>query len=476
MTDERPTSGHERRPEGRGGLTRGGHEPAVGAGDGEAHERATARPRVVEHGAHDELRLGCQPASQVARVRLDAGWVGQHRSQSRHRVSARRARGACRRDRRGRSGGHGVQDGRGGLHLRIIEEARRGSHWRLAGRGGHGPEVEGQLQAAALSRRPRRRSLSNPAGDGRGQHGLFRLGIGATAVGSLARQSVDQGTELVLAEEPYDLRAVVVAQPGALEVQDDGRQAVDRHQLAPEQHVVPVEPELVAQLVRSDLVEPREDALQRLEVDEQLGSRLVTHARDARDVVRRIALERLEVDHLPGVEAVAIVDARGVVDDGRLDAQSGRHEPGPLGDQLQHVEVAGDDDRLQVAQLGLPRERADEVVRLVAGQLVDGDAKGRQGLADDGELLPQVVRRRSACGLVGLVAVGPEGAADVEAAHDVVRLHVCEATQDDGPEAEGGVDELALAGGQRRLEQGEIGPVDEAVGIEEHEPFHCPAV
>ena len=66
VTDERPTGGHERRPEGRGGLTRGGHEPAVGAGDGEAHERAAARPRVVEHGAHDELAAGL-PASQPGR-------------------------------------------------------------------------------------------------------------------------------------------------------------------------------------------------------------------------------------------------------------------------------------------------------------------------------------------------------------------------------------------------------------------------
>ena len=51
-------------------------------------------------------------------------------------------------------------------------------------------------------------------------------------------------------------------------------------------------------------------------------------------------------------------------------------------------------------------------------------------------------------------------------------MSMCEATQHDGPEAEGRVHELALAGRQRRLEQGEVGPIDEAVRVEKHEPFH----
>ena len=40
------------------------------------------------------------------------------------------------------------------------------------------------------------------------------------------------------------------------------------------------------------------------------------------------------------------------------------------------------------------------------------------------------------------------------------------------PEAERGVHELALAGRQRRLEEREVGAIDEAVRVEEHEPFH----
>ena len=131
---------------------------------------------------------------------------------------------------------------------------------------------------------------------------------------------------------------------------------------------------------------------------------------------------------------------------------------------------------LELALLGLPRERADEVVRLEARHLVDRDAERGQRLAHDGELVAQVVRRRPARGLVLLEAVGAERAAHVEAAHDVVGLHVLEAAQHDGPEPERGVDQLALAGRQRRLEQGEIGAVDQAVSVEQHDPFHRPSV
>ena len=73
----------------------------------------------------------------------------------------------------------------------------------------------------------------------------------------------------------------------------------------------------------------------------------------------------------PGVEAVSLVDPLRVVDDGRLDAQARRHELRALGDELEHVEVARDDDRLDVlAHLRLAGQRADEVVGLEALHLV----------------------------------------------------------------------------------------------------------
>ena len=64
---------------------------------------------------------------------------------------------------------------------------------------------------------------------------------------------------------------------------------------------------------------------------------------------------------------------------------------------------------LQVASLGLAGERADEVVRLPALELVDGDAEGLDELAHLGELVAQVVGHLATRRLVvgeGLVAEG----------------------------------------------------------------------
>ena len=54
--------------------------------------------------------------------------------------------------------------------------------------------------------------------------------------------------------------------------------------------------------------------------EDELRGRLLPHAGDARDVVRRVTLERLVVDHLVGPQAEPLVDPRDVVDDGVLDA------------------------------------------------------------------------------------------------------------------------------------------------------------
>ena len=134
--------------------------------------------------------------------------------------------------------------------------------------------------------------------------------------------------------------------------------------------------------------------------------------------------------------------------------------------QLEHVQVARDDDRVDALLLRLEAERADEVVRLVAVQVEDGDPERGERLAHDGELLAQVVRGGPAGPLVGAVHVGALGPADIEAADDVVRLGVLEAAQHDAPEPERGIDQLPLAGRQRRLDEREVRAIDEAVRVD----------
>ena len=117
-------------------------------------------------------------------------------------------------------------------------------------------------------------------------------------------------------------------------------------------------------------------------------------------------------------------------------------------------------------------DRADDVVGLVAGHLVDGDAQRGHDLANLGELRAQVVRHRRASGLVvGELLVAEGGPGQVEAGGHVLRPDVLDAAQEDAAEAEDGVDQLALARRQRR--QGVVAAVDEAVAVEQHQASHA---
>ena len=146
------------------------------------------------------------------------------------------------------------------------------------------------------------------------------------------------------------------------------------------------------ELLRGDLVEPGEQRVEVAELADELGRGLLADAGHARDVVGRIALERLVVDHLVRPQAEALVDPGDVVHDRVLDPGAGRHQPDPRRDELEHVEVDGDDRRLEVlARVELAGDRADDVVGLVARHLVDRDAQRLDDLADLGELVAQVV-------------------------------------------------------------------------------------
>ena len=229
--------------------------------------------------------------------------------------------------------------------------------------------------------------------------------------------------------------------------------------------------ELVAQLLGLDLVEAR---VQRSSVPNSRISFAAVFSPTpghARDVVGRVALERLVVDHLVRPQPVPLVDPGDVVHDRVLDAGPGRHQPDARRDELEHVEVDGHDRRLEVvARVELLRDRADDVVGLVAGHLVDRDAEGLDDLADLRELVAQVVRHLRAGRLVlGVLLVPERRAGEVERDREVVRLQVLEPAQDDAREAEHAVDELAPRRRQRRKR--EVAAVDEPVAVEQHQAF-----
>ena len=221
-----------------------------------------------------------------------------------------------------------------------------------------------------------------------------------------------------------------------------------------------------------DLVEPGDQRVEVAELADQLGRGLLPHPGNAGDVVRGIALQRLVVDHLVRPEAEPLVDPGDVVHDRVLDAGPRGHQAHPRCDELEHVEVDRDDGRLEVLRVvELLRDRADDVVGLESGHLVDRDAQRLDDLADLRELVAQVVGHLHARALVlGVLLVSERRPGQVERDREVVRLEVLESAQHDAREAEDAVHEVAARRGERR--KGEVAAVDEPIAVEQHQAFH----
>src|SRR5204862_6450124 len=106
-----------------------------------------------------------------------------------------------------------------------------------------------------------------PRGASRGHvaavdHGLQRLASLFRRLARHRRQALDERPELVLAEEADDGVAVVVPEPGRLEVDRDREVAHDPGELATHEDLVDVLAELLAELRRADLVEPGEERVE----------------------------------------------------------------------------------------------------------------------------------------------------------------------------------------------------------------------
>ena len=361
-----------------------GHDAAVRGGDRERERRPAPGSRVVGDERRTDEGLGGEPRAEVldpvGAADLDPARVDDRRRERRGQVADRLDRGRLT---------VAIASGRG-----AAVASRRA--WRV-----HRVEIEAELELAALGPRagPGGAPAIRPADDPGRRHVAavdHRLEAVRPLLGRLAghrREALDQRPELVLAEQPDDRVAVVVAEPGRLEVDLDRQVADDSRQVATHEDLVDVLAELVTQLRGRDLVEPGEQRIQRAEVADQLRRGLLADAGHARDVVGRVALERLVVDHLVGPQPEPLVDLRDVVHHRVLDAGARRHQPDPRRDELEHVEVDGDDRRLEVvARVELLRDRPDDVVGLVALHLVDRDPERLDDLADLRELVAEVVR------------------------------------------------------------------------------------
>ena len=191
--------------------------------------------------------------------------------------------------------------------------------------------------------------------------------------------------QLPLAEDLAQAGAVGAARDLRLEVEVDGDVVDGRGELLGEPRGVGELGQVLLALGARDLVDAREHGLEVAEALQQVRRGLVADARDAGDVVARVALEADEVGDQLGRDAVAVDHALAVVDLRVGDAARGGHDPHALVDELVGVAVAGDDHHGDLALLRLHDERGDHVVGLEA---LDGDVPVAERLDERAQVRP----------------------------------------------------------------------------------------
>ena len=194
------------------------------------------------------------------------------------------------------------------------------------------------------------------------------------------------------------------------------RVGAQRHQLAREARLLGVLDQIVAPLRRLHRRRGSQHGLQIAELVDELRRALRANAGHARHVVHRVADQRLDVDHLVRRHAEFLHDL-GRANRFLLDRVQHFHA-GP--DQLHQVLVGRHDGRLAAGIAGRAGIRGDQVVGLPVLELNGRNAERLGRLAHQAELRDQVVGRRRALRLVGVVQPVAEGlAAGVEDHRDM---------------------------------------------------------
>ena len=216
----------------------------------------------------------------------------------------------------------------------------------------------------------------------------------------------------------------------------------------------------------------RDHLLERAVLSDQLARGLVADTRDARDVVRRVALEPDEVRDLVGPDAVAELDPFGRVDVHIRDAAWRHHQRDVRRAELEGVAVGRDDRRLHARLVGARGERRDHVIRLPALELQVAVAERLHDRLEMRELLAQQVGHRPAALLVDHIPRlrdrRPVGRARVPGDRDALGAVVREQLEEHVREPEEGVGRKAVAR-RKLLRKREKGAVGEVVAVDEEE-------
>ena len=127
--------------------------------------------------------------------------------------------------------------------------------------------------------------------------------------------------------------------------------------------------------------------------EQELRRGLWPDARNARNIVRAVPHQPLQVDQAERREAVLLLERRRIVAACVADALFRQQHVESRADELERVAVARHDDRRRPRCRRLRPERADDVVRLVVVELDEGNAEARRELLQQGNLLNQLLGR-----------------------------------------------------------------------------------
>src|SRR5579859_6462263 len=220
-----------------------------------------------------------------------------------------------------------------------------------------------------------------------------------------------QGVEFDLAQEIRD-RLIVDSRPDEVFRRNFKRYiSFDPYQFAGQFNLSAMFEDEACDLFRSayfsffDSIETGEKRFGRAEMADESAGGLLTDAGDALDVVDRVAHQGHDVDQRTRFDPKAIAYfARP-----RTAVTHGVPQRDVRTDELHEVLVAGDDDDVELVACPAYRQRADDVVGLVAVDDDAVDAEGANRAMDVRDLHLQIGGRLDAIGLVVLEEVVAKG-------------------------------------------------------------------
>ena len=215
---------------------------------------------------------------------------------------------------------------------------------------------------------------------------------------------------------------------------------------------------------RRDLLYATQEFFNRAELGDQLHCRLLTDALHAGNIVRRIAHEPHDLHDARRLHAetfAAFRFAEPLVFHRIVDAHVGRQE-------LEHVLIASNDDDVEAGLFRLVGERADQIVRLVAGLPDGGNVEGLHHAMDVRNLSAHAFRhRRPLCFVCLELRMAQCRTLFVKRHHETIRLPLTKNLQQRRRKTEDGVGLEAFGIIQSR--QGEERTIDIGAPVDQVE-------